>query len=264
MTDTTRFSGKTVIITGGGSGIGLATARRVASEGGDITIVGSTAPRLADAAESLRASIAGASIHTAVANVADEDAIAAAIRDAHARTGRLDALFNNAGYEGPLVRLHEYPTEEFQRVIGVNLMGTYYGMKHAIPFMIEQGRGVIVNNSSVGGVRGFATRSAYSASKHGIIGLTRTAGAEYGKDGISVIAVVPGAFTTPMSDASIRRLAGDDIEAFRTAAVAGNPMRRFGDSDEAAALVAFLMSGEAPYITGTAITIDGGQTEAFM
>ncbi|MEU3986597.1 SDR family oxidoreductase [Streptomyces sp. NPDC026672] len=262
MTDT-RFAGKTVVITGGGSGIGLATARRVAAEGGEVTIIGSTRARLDGAVEALRAEIPGSSIHTAVVDVADEYAFAAAIHATHERAGRLDALFNNAGYEGPLVRLHEYTTEDFRRVVNVNLMGTFYGMKHALPIMAGQGGGVIVNNSSVGGIRGFATRSAYSATKHGIIGLSRTAGAEYGKDGVSVIAIAPGAFTTPMSDASIRSVAGADSDKFKAAAAAGNPMRRFGEVDEAAALVAFLMSGEAPYINGTVITIDGGQTEAF-
>jgi NAD(P)-dependent dehydrogenase (short-subunit alcohol dehydrogenase family) len=258
-----RFVGKTVVITGGGSGIGLATAQRIAAEGGQVTLVGRTEKRLAAGVEAIRELVPGAELLTAVADVADESEISAVLALTQDRFGRIDGLFNNAGYEGPLVPVHEYPTEEFTRVVQVNLMGTFYAMKSVLPVMVEQGRGVIVNNSSVGGVRGFPTRSAYSASKHGIVGLTRTAGAEYGPRGVSVIAMVTGAFATPMSDASIRRAAGEEWEAYRDAAAAGNPMRRFGHVDEAAALAAFLLSGEAPYINGTAITIDGGQTEAF-
>lgn len=259
----TRFAGKSVVITGGGSGIGLATAQRIASEGGQVTLVGSTESRLAEGERALRELVPGADLLTTVADVADERAVSRMLARTLDHFGRIGALFNNAGHEGPLVPLHQYPTEDFERVVGVNLMGTFHGMKHVLPVMVDQGSGVIVNNSSVGGIRGFATRSAYSATKHGIIGLTRTAGADYGAKGISVVALVPGAFTTPMSDASLRRMAGDDWEAFRDAAAATNPMRRFGHVDEAAALAAFLMCGEASYINGTAITIDGGQTEAF-
>ncbi len=151
-------------------------------------------------------------------------------------------------------------TEEFNKVIAVNLNGVFFGMAEVLKVMRTQGSGSIVNTASVGGIRGVGNQSGYAASKHGVVGLTRNSAVEYGQYGIQINAIAPGAIMTPMVEGSLRQAAGDDWEAFGKQFVEVNPMKRFGKPEEVAALVAFLLSGEATFINGSVINIDGGQS----
>lgn len=150
--------------------------------------------------------------------------------------------------------------KEFDKVVGVNLNGVFYGMAAVLEIMRKQGRGSIVNTASVGGIRGVGNQSGYAASKHGVVGLTRNSAVEYGQYGIQINAIAPGAIMTQMVEDSLRQSAGEDWEAAGKEFVSVNPMKRFGKPEEVAALVAFLLSGEAPFINGTVIPIDGGQS----
>ena len=153
-----------------------------------------------------------------------------------------------------------YGSDEFEKVISVNLNGVFYGMKHVLKVMKEQGHGSIVNTASVGGIRGIGNQSGYAASKHGVVGMTRNSVIEYGEFGISINAIAPGAIMTPMVEGSLKQIAGDDWEAAGKEFVSVNPMKRFGKPEEVGNLVAFLLSDAAKFINATVIPIDGGQS----
>ena len=150
--------------------------------------------------------------------------------------------------------------DEFQKVVSINLNGVFYGMKFVLKVMKEQGFGTIVNTASVGGIRGVGNQSGYAASKHGVVGLTRNSAVEYGQFGISVKAIAPGAFLTPMVEGSLRQMGGDNWEEVGREFVQGNPMKRFGKPEEIGYLVAFLLSAQANFINGAVIPIYGGQS----
>lgn len=144
--------------------------------------------------------------------------------------------------------------------MNINQFGVFYGMKYVLKVMKEQGYGSIVNTASVGGIRGVGNQSGYSASKHGVVGLTRNSGVEYGQYGISIKAIAPGAIMTPMVEGSLKQMAGDDWETAGKEFVSVNPMKRFGKPEEVGYLVAFLLSDEANFINAAVIPIDGGQS----
>jgi len=169
--------------------------------------------------------------------------------------GKLDFAFNNAGIEGATAITHECTMENWDKTINVNLKGIWLCMKHELPFMLKQGKGVIVNNASIAGLVGFPGIPAYVASKHGIIGLTKNAALEYAKNGIRVNAVCPGVIKTPMID----RFTGNDKEkekGFQSA----EPIGRLGEPSEIADPVMWLCSDGASFVTGQAIAVDGGWT----
>ena len=166
--------------------------------------------------------------------------------------GRLDYAFNNAGIEGALEPTADYPEDVWDRVIDVNLKGVWLCMKYEIPAMIRQGGGVIVNTSAaISGVRGLENWSAYNASKHGVIGLTRTAAIEYGVQGLRVNAVCPGAIDTPMRDRIINRTAGPQLPS--------HPIPRLGTPEDVAKAVIWLCSQEASFVSGQSLAVDGGR-----
>ena len=154
----------------------------------------------------------------------------------------------------------DYSTDEFQKVVDVNLNGVFYGMKHVLKVMKKQGFGSIVNSASVGGIRGVGNQSGYSASKHGVVGLTRNSGIEYGQYGISIKAIAPGAIMTPMVEGSLKQMDPDNWEEVGKQFVEPNPMKRFGKPEEVGYLVAFLLSDQSNFINATVIPIDGGQS----
>ena len=254
-----RFDGKVIIVTGAGTGLGLATAQRLASEGARLTLV----DRDEKALEGARDAIGGEAL-LVTADVSAEDQVRAAVERTVGELGRVDGLYNNAGIEGKQDPVEEYDSGQLDKVIDVNLKGVLYGMKHVLPHLKAQGSGAIVNAASVGGIRAVPNLIAYVASKHAVTGMTRQAAVEYGQYGVSVNAVAPGAIMTDMIRGSLIQIAGEEgWEQAGADFVSTNPMRRFGQPDEVATLVTFLLSQEAPFINGVTVPIDGGQSQAY-
>jgi NAD(P)-dependent dehydrogenase (short-subunit alcohol dehydrogenase family) len=255
-----RFDGKVIIVTGAASGLGLASAKRMGEEGASLVLVDLKEQAL----EAARGEMPEASnITNVAADVSDLEQVKRYVHKALDVHGKIDGFFNNAGIEGKQNLTEDFGKEEFNKVIAVNLNGVFFGMAEVLKVMREQGSGSIVNTASVGGIRGVGNQSGYAASKHGVVGLTRNSAVEYGQYGIQINAIAPGAIMTPMVEGSLRQMAGDDWEAVGRQFVEPNPMKRFGKPEEVAALVAFLLSGEAGFINGAVITIDGGQSYSY-
>ncbi len=240
-----RFAGRIAIITGGGGGIGAATARRFSEEGAAVIV--------ADVDEDAVSAVAAAvrknnprSLHI-VADVSDEDAVRNLMSLAVEKFGRLDILVNSAGISGPLAGIDEFGAADWDRVIGVNLTGVFYGIKHAARIMKRQRSGIIVNVSSVLGIVGGGSL-AYSVSKHGVIGLTKTAAIQLAPSGIRVVAVAPAFVRTSF------------IEGIEKVVLPRHPIGRLGTPEEVAGMVAYLASDEAAFLTGATYLVDGGYT----
>lgn len=248
-----------MIVTGAASGLGKAAAQRLAAEGANLMLVDLNEKALAGLQSQLKKTSDG-TLAIQGADVSREKDVYAFVEAAAKKFGSIDGFFNNAGIEGKQNTTEKFGAKEFDKVVGVNLNGVFYGMAAVLEIMRKQGRGSIVNTASVGGIRGVGNQSGYAASKHGVVGLTRNSAVEYGQYGIQINAIAPGAIMTQMVEDSLRQSAGEDWEAAGKEFVSVNPMKRFGKPEEVAALVAFLLSGEAPFINGTVIPIDGGQS----
>ncbi|WAC53973.1 SDR family oxidoreductase [Gordonia sp. SL306] len=260
---TARFSDKVVLITGAGSGLGRAAATRVAGEGAALALVDVSEKGLAGTADAIAEVASDAKVIQIVADVADEDAVKGYVARTVETFGRIDAFFNNAGIEGKQDLTQDFGTEEFDKVLSINLRGVFLGLKHVLAVMKEQGSGSVVNTASVGGIRGVGNQSGYAAAKHGVVGLTRNSGIEYGQYGVSVKAIAPGAIMTPMVEGSLKQLDPENWEEAGRQFVSVNPMKRFGRPEEVGHLVAFLLSDESSFINATVIPIDGGQSEKY-
>ena len=252
-----RFEGKVIVITGAAGGIGRATALRFASEGARVVLVDLAGTALGEIASDVETA-GGSALPVAadVSSAADVERYAAAAVD---RFGGIDCLFNNAGIEGYIGSLVDYPEEIFDQVIAVNLKGVWLGMKVVGPIMRERGGGAIVNTSSTAGLRGSAAIIAYVASKHAVIGMTRSAALEFGPHRIRVNAICPSPIETRMMRALEQGLDPTNPEGVHQRLAASGPLGRYGKPEEVAALVAFLCSADASYLTGDVYPITGGR-----
>ena len=253
MTVTYDFTGQVALVTGASSGMGLATARSFAEAGAGVVLVAHHEPDLSTVTDELRA--AGHQVLGVTCDVSDEGQVAEMVDRTVATFGRLDVAFNNAGIQAPPTDAADESAEQYDRVLDVNLRGVWASMKHELRHMRDQGSGAIVNCSSLGGLVGLPGRAAYHASKHGVIGLTRSAALEYAPRGVRINAICPGTFDTPMVRDMI-----DKGELEMDAAVANQPIGRLGQPEEIAAAVLWLCSPGASFVVGVALPVDGGYT----
>lgn len=255
--------GKVALITGGSSGLGLQTAIELAKEGAKIAIVGRKISALEDGKKQILEEAPDAEVFIMPADVSSEDDVKKFVKGTVDAFGRIDYFFNNAGIEGIQKPLVEYDMDVFRQVIDINLFGVVYGLKYVLEVMEKQGSGSIVNSSSVGGLRGIVDQSAYVAAKHAVSGMTKNMAAEYGKKGIRVNAIAPGAIKTPMVAEAFKMMNPDDPEGAEKEFTKNNPMGRLGLSFEVASVVSFLLSYKASYVNGQIIAIDGGQANQY-
>jgi NAD(P)-dependent dehydrogenase (short-subunit alcohol dehydrogenase family) len=243
---TGRLEGKVAVITGAGSGMGEATARRFHAEGAKVVLADisgnqeGVAKELGDNALAVHADVSqGESVRNMIATAVDT-------------FGQLDVLYNNAGIDGDFFKVGDLPEESWDKVQAVNLRGVFLGIHHGVQAMLKSGGGSIINTASMAATVAFPTMASYCAAKGGVIMLTKTAAAEYAGDGIRVNAISPGSIRTAITD----HLPPDLINDI----VAKNPIPRFGTVDEIASLALFLASDESGFVTGSDYVIDGGYT----
>jgi NAD(P)-dependent dehydrogenase (short-subunit alcohol dehydrogenase family) len=248
-----RFEGKVALITGGTSGIGRATAVAFAREGAKVAVTGR---REEQGAETVRLiEEAGGEGLFVRGDVANEDDVTNAVEQTVARFGGLDACFNNAGIEGPMAPIVEQDAAEIARVLAINVTGVLISMKHQIPALLAHGGGAIVNNASVAGLVGMGGVAPYVASKHAVVGATKSVALEVAQQGVRVNAVAPAAIRTEMWD----RFSGGSAE-FEEQMAAMHPVGRIGESPEVASAVLWLCAPEASFVTGQTVPVDGGWT----
>jgi len=252
----TRLDGRVAVVTGAASGIGRACALDLARAGARVVV--SDLERAAEGGEETVRLVreAGGEARFVACDVSDGADVLRLVEATVAAFGRLDALVSNAGVGGALAPAADYTEEEWDRVIGVNLRGVWLCMKHAIPVMLEQGGGAIVNVASILGHVGFAGAPAYVAAKHGVVGLTKAAAADYAQRGVRVNAVCPAFIVTPM----IERAGLTEDPEVRRAIEARHPINRLGQPEEVAGLVTWLCTDAASFVTGASYLVDGGYT----
>ncbi|MDT8761066.1 SDR family oxidoreductase [Sphingomonas psychrotolerans] len=241
-----RFAGRTAIVTGGASGLGRAVARRFVAEGGKVALWDVNADWLEEAKAEVGAT------HTAMVDVSDAAAVAAAADETSKALGRTDVLVCSAGITGATAPAHEYPLDSWERVIAINLNGLFYCCRAVVPHMLANGYGRIVNVASVAGKEGNPNASAYSASKAGVIGFTKSLGKELAGKGIIANALTPATFESPILD----QLPASQVDYMRSKI----PMGRLGEAEESAAMILFMASEECSFTTASTFDTSGGRT----
>lgn len=245
------FTGQTALVTGAGSGIGTAVALELAQHGATVIVSDQDEQGCKQVVDTILDG--GGKALPFAADVSDAQAMEALVAFAEAKAGALHLAVNNAGIGGAQAPVGEYPLDAWDQVIRVNLNGVFYGMRYQIPAMERAGGGAIVNMASILGSVGFANSSAYVASKHALLGLTKTAAIEYAQKGIRINAVGPAFIQTP--------LLTDNLSQDMLDGLAGlHPMGRIGTPEEVSALTCFLLSARASFITGSYHLVDGGYT----
>lgn len=253
------LEGKIALITGAAGALGLAAVRLLSERGARIAATDIAGADFAP----LRAALPDtARLLIVEADVTDEASFAACVAATVEAYGTIDIFFNNAGIEGVVAPIPEFPLDAFRKVMDVNVVGVFLGMKLVIPVMAKAGRGSIINSSSVAGLTGSPGLCAYIASKHAVLGLTRTAAVEWGSRGIRVNCINPGPIESRMM-ASIEKGASPDApDAVHDTFARTIPMKRYGTPEEVAGVVAFLASDDSAYVNGAYHAIDGGMTAA--
>ena len=249
-----RLAGKVAVITGGANGIGFAAGKLFAEEGAHVVLVDLAEELLRKAVEV----IGSERVSFVVADVSQPEQVEGYVRAAVERHGGLDVLISNAGIEGIVELIADYPVDVFDKVIAVNLRGVWLGLKYALPAMRQRGGGSIVITSSVAGIHGSPGMSAYAASKHAVIGLMRSAALECAAEGIRVNTVNPAPIETRMMRSLEAMRTPGDPEQSRRNSAAYIPMQRYGTPEEVARLMLFLASDESRFCTGGVYMADGG------
>lgn len=258
-----RLKEKVIVITGAAMGLGLATALEAAKNGAQLSLVDYNAASLDKAKEQILASYPGTKILATVADVSDEQAVKHYVEATITAYGRIDGFYNNAGIEGRQAPLTEYDLDIFKKVVDINLMGVYYGLRYIIPVMQQQQYGRIVNVASVGGIRGVMNQTPYVATKHAVSGITKNTALEYARYGIQSNAIAPGAILTPMVAEAFRQVNPADPKKAEADYAQANPTKRLGLPEEVGKLVVFLLSDDCSYVNGQTIAIDGGQSNSY-
>lgn len=251
-----RFEGKVVLVTGAASGVGRASALRLAREGGDIVAIDLSSDGLAQLASDV-ASL-GRRCDSVTGDVSDLAVVQAGLDKAKVIHGGLDGLMNNAGIAGPIRRFETLRPEEFDRMVGVNLRPVWYAMAAAHPLLTARGGGAILNVASMAGLRPNRTHALYGMTKAAVISLTQHAAMDYAADNIRVNSLCPGPVETPIFEQMRRELGAEAYAAVRRRVTQRTLQNRFGSVDEQASAAAYLLSDEAAFITGIAMPVDGG------
>jgi 3-oxoacyl-[acyl-carrier protein] reductase len=241
-----RFKERTAVITGGASGLGLACAKRLLEEGAQVSLWDLNPQTLAESKKAL------GNIHTVEVDVSKYDQVAGAAKQSKDVLGRIDILVNSAGITGATVPVAEFPVDSWLRVLDVNLNGTFYCCREIVPIMTRQGYGRIINVASVAGKEGNPNASAYSASKAGVIGFTKSLGKELATSGVLVNCITPATFESPI----LSQMPQSQIDYMRSRI----PIGRLGEASESAALVCWLASEECSFSTAATFDISGGRT----
>jgi NAD(P)-dependent dehydrogenase (short-subunit alcohol dehydrogenase family) len=241
-----RFAGRCAVVTGGASGLGKAVAIRILAEGGRVALWDMNADALSAVAAEIGAS------HFTALDVSDAEAVATAAEAAKATLGKIDILVASAGITGSTVPVQEFPIDSWKRVIDINLNGVFYCSRAVVPFMLENGYGRIVNVASVAGKEGNPNASAYSASKAGVIGFTKSLGKELAGKGVIANSLTPATFESPI----LEQLPQSQVDYMRSKI----PMGRLGEVEESAAMVCFMASEECSFTTASTFDTSGGRT----